>query len=48
MCSHSNTVKINDVKVCLSCGLTLTHDNKIMFDKKIVNYKFNKRKKEKK
>lgn len=48
MCSHSNTKKFNGVKVCLSCGLTLTPDNRVMFDKKIVNYKFKKKRKGKK
>ena len=39
MCKHGNTIKVNDIKVCLSCGMTLTYDNKIIFDRKIVNYK---------
>jgi hypothetical protein len=38
MCSH-NWKKVNDVSVCIRCGMTRTHDGKIMFDKKIVNYK---------
>lgn len=44
-CAHTNTRQINDVKVCLNCGITITHDNKILFDRKIVNYKPKKRKK---
>lgn len=44
-CKHENTVKINDVKVCLKCGMTLTMDGKILFDKEIVNYTSKKRKK---
>lgn len=47
MCSHSNTVKMNDVRVCLDCGLTVTHDGHVLFDRKIVNYK-RKRKKRRK
>lgn len=47
MCAHANTIKVNDVKVCLNCGLTMTPDNKIIFDKKIVNYKPRKQKKQK-
>lgn len=44
-CTHSNTKKVNDLRVCLSCGLTLTPDGKIIFDRKIVNYKPKKRRK---
>lgn len=44
MCNHSNTMKVNDIKVCLDCGFTLTWDNKIIFDRKIVGYKPKKRK----
>lgn len=43
MCNHVNRVKINDVCVCLKCGLTVTTDGKVMFDKKLVNYKSKKR-----
>lgn len=39
MCRHTNTQKINGVRVCLKCGLTLTKDGKVLFDKGIVNYK---------
>lgn len=45
MCGHTNTMKVNDVKVCLDCGMTLTYDNKIIFDREIVNYKKKKVKK---
>ena len=38
MCSH-NWRKFNDVFVCVRCGLTKTYDGRILFDKKIVNYK---------
>lgn len=44
MCSHAWR-KVNDVYVCLRCGLTRTKGGKIMFDKKIVNYKPKKQKK---
>ena len=39
MCNHCNTIKVNDVWVCLQCGLTRTYDGKIIFDRKIVNRK---------
>ena len=42
MCGH-NWRKVNDVWVCLNCGLTRTHDGKILFDRKITNYKSKKR-----
>ena len=45
MCPHTNTRKINDCKVCLDCGMTVLPNGKIMFDRKIVNYKPKKRKK---
>lgn len=48
MCSHSNTKKVNDVRVCLKCGMTVTHDGKILFDKRIVNYANQRRKKQQK
>lgn len=44
-CTHTNTIKVNDVKVCLKCGLTLTHDGKVLFDRKIPNYNSKKKKK---
>ena len=37
-CSHSWKT-INDIKVCINCGLTRTYDGKLLFDKKIINYK---------
>ena len=45
MCSHTNTQKINDVKVCLSCGMTILPNGKIIFDRKIVNYNPKKKRK---
>jgi hypothetical protein len=44
-CTHSNTKKINDLRVCLNCGLTLTNDGKVIFDRKLPNYKPKKRRK---
>ena len=46
MCKHQ-WQKINDVNVCLNCGMTITPDGKIMFDRKIANYKHKKRKNKK-
>ena len=42
-CSHTNTKRINDTKVCLDCGLTFTYDGKVFFDRKLPNYKPKKR-----
>lgn len=36
MCNHE-WVAINDVKVCKRCGLTRTHDGKILFDRRFAN-----------
>lgn len=44
MCSHT-WQKINDVTVCQKCGLTRTADGKIIFDRKLPNYKKKRRKK---
>lgn len=38
MCKHE-IVKISDCKVCMKCGMTLLDDNKIFFDRKLPNYK---------
>lgn len=43
MCAHE-WIKLNDVVACTRCGLTRTHDGKVIFDKKLVNYKPKKRK----
>lgn len=43
MCGH-DWKKINDVWVCLRCGLTKTYDGRFLFDRKIINYKSKKRK----
>ena len=43
-CGHTNTRKINDLKVCLDCGLTVTQDGRIFFDREIVNYRPKRRK----
>ena len=47
VCNHINTVKYNDVRVCLDCGLTLLPNGKIMFDKEITGYQPKKKKKKK-
>lgn len=38
MCTHTNTVQINNAKVCLQCGMTFIPSKPPFFDKKIVNY----------
>ena len=38
MCNHI-WQRVNDVRVCMRCGLTTTYDGKILFDRKIVSYK---------
>ena len=45
MCTHTNTRKINDVKVCLNCGMTILPNGKITFDRNITNYNPKKQKK---
>lgn len=42
MCNHV-WKKVEDVHVCLRCGLTRTPDGKYIFDKKITNYRPKKR-----
>ena len=44
MCGHT-WQKVNDVLVCQKCGLTRTYDGKILFDRKIANYRPKKKKK---
>ena len=39
MCNHGNRKKINSVWVCLNCGLTITDDGRILFDRKLPNYR---------
>ena len=34
MCKHEWT-KVNDVRICTKCCLTVTYDGKMFFDKKI-------------
>ena len=36
MCGHQ-WKKVNDVYVCIKCGLTKTYDGKIIFDRKLPN-----------
>lgn len=42
MCPHE-WLKVNDVFVCLRCGLTRTYDGKIMFDRGLPNYRRDKK-----
>lgn len=44
MCSHS-WVEVNDVFVCMNCGMTKLPSGKIIFDREIANYKKTTRKK---
>ena len=46
MCNHEWQT-VNDVKVCMRCGLTRTYDGKIFFDRKFPTYRPKKRKKRK-
>lgn len=43
MCKH-DFIKVNDVVVCKRCGVTQTHDGKIIFDRKYPSYKSKRRK----
>ena len=47
MCKHE-FVKHNDVTACIKCGMTRIAGGKIIFDKKLPNYKPNKKKGKKK
>jgi hypothetical protein len=38
MCSHE-WKKVNDVQVCIRCGLTRMPDGRMLFDRKLPNYK---------
>lgn len=44
MCSHT-WKKVNDIRICLRCGLMRMPDGKLFFDKGILNYKSKKVKK---
>lgn len=37
MCQH-NFKQVNDVKICIRCGLTIPQDGRPFFDKKIMPY----------
>ena len=41
MCAH-DMVKVNDVKVCRKCGLTLCPDGRVLFDKSILRKRWRK------
>ena len=38
ICNHE-FITFENTKACIKCGMTVLSNNKIMFDKKIVNYK---------
>lgn len=38
MCPH-NWIKVDEVTVCTRCGLTRLADGRILFDRKLPNYK---------
>ena len=38
-CTHTNTVKVGEFKVCIRCGYTMIPGRKPFFDKEITNYK---------
>lgn len=42
MCSHK-WIECNDVTACVKCGLTRIRDGKVIFDKRLPNYKLKKR-----
>ena len=44
MCNHS-MVKVNDVNVCVKCGLILADRKKVIFDRELSDYIRNKNKK---
>ncbi len=31
-------IKINDIKVCLDCGMTVINGENVFFDRKAINY----------
>ena len=38
MCSH-NLVKINDMRICTRCGMTVLPNGMVIFDRNLPNYK---------
>lgn len=44
MCNHS-MVKVNDLNVCVKCGLILADHKKVVFDRKLSDYIRNRSKK---
>lgn len=46
MCNHT-FLKMNDVTVCVKCGMTVADGKKVIFDRKLPSYirKKNRRKK---
>lgn len=47
LCSHE-WLKVNDVWVCLRCGITRLPEGDVMFDRRLPNYKPKKKKARKK
>ena len=47
MCRHE-MIKVNDIKVCKKCGLTVLKDGRLFFDKQFVRQRQIQRKKVKK
>lgn len=43
MCKHE-FIKINDIVICKKCGINKTPDGKIIFDRKVINYRPKRRK----
>lgn len=43
MCGHQ-WKRVNDVQICLRCGITRIYNGHVLFDRKIINYKPKKRK----
>ena len=44
-CTHTNTVKIGEAKVCVRCGYTIAPNRPPFFDREIVNYNSKKERK---
>ena len=46
MCGHT-WKRVNDVWICVRCGLTKTYDGRILFDRKLPSYSDKKKRKKK-
>lgn len=47
MCNH-NMVKVNDLNVCVKCGLILADGKKVVFDRRLSDFVKNRSKKRRK